>query len=89
MDKDHDALMALSPITYINQVKSPLMITQGANDPRVPAGEALQIQKLLEKKNIPSSLILFADEGHGSEKKSNQIFEIGHTMEFFNKYLGH
>lgn len=87
LDKDHDALVQLSPITYINQVKSPLMITQGANDPRVPAGEALQIQKLLEKKGIPSNLILFADEGHGSEKKSNQILEIGHTMDFFKKHL--
>jgi dipeptidyl aminopeptidase/acylaminoacyl peptidase len=87
LDKDREALIQLSPITYINQVKSPLMITQGANDPRVPAGEALQIQKLLEKKGIPSNLILFADEGHGSEKKSNQILEIGHTMDFFKKHL--
>lgn len=87
LTKDHDTLVALSPITYLDNVKSPLMITQGANDPRVPVGEALQIQKQLEKKSIPSSLIIFPDEGHGSEKKSNQILEIGHTLEFFKKYL--
>ncbi|MGZ3744025.1 MAG: S9 family peptidase [Pseudobdellovibrionaceae bacterium] len=87
LEKDHQALIDLSPVTYIDRLKSPLMIIQGANDPRVPAGEALQIQKLLEKKNIPSSLILFADEGHGAEKKSNQVLQTGHTLEFFKKYL--
>ena len=87
LEKDREALIALSPVTYINQVKSPLMIIQGVNDPRVPAGEALQIQKLFENKKVPSSLILFADEGHGSEKKSNQILEIGHAVEFFKKHL--
>lgn len=87
LEKDREALIALSPVTYINQVKSPLMIIQGVNDPRVPAGEALQIQKLLESKKIPSSLILFADEGHGAEKKDNQVLQIGHTLEFFKKYL--
>ncbi|MDG0817025.1 S9 family peptidase [Bdellovibrio svalbardensis] len=87
LEKDHDALVALSPVTYINQLKSPLMIIQGANDPRVPVGEALQIQKLLESKKIPSSLVVFGDEGHGAEKKDNQVLQIGHTLEFFEKYL--
>jgi len=85
--KDKEALMKLSPITYVDQVKDPLMIIQGANDPRVPVGEALQIQETLQKKNIQSQLIIFADEGHGSSKKENQILEIGHTIEFFKKNL--
>ena len=85
--KDKEALMKLSPITYVDQVKEPLMIIQGANDPRVPVGEALQIQETLQKKNIQSQLIIFADEGHGSSKKENQILEIGHTIEFFKKNL--
>lgn len=85
--KDQKALLKLSPITYVHQVKSPLLIIQGANDPRVPAGEAIQIQETLSKKRIQSQLILFADEGHGSGKKENQILEIGHTLEFFKKHL--
>jgi len=85
--KDKAALIALSPVTYIEQLKSPLMIVQGANDPRVPVGEAIQFQQALERKKIPSSLIIFADEGHGSEKKDNQVLEIGHTLEFFKKHL--
>ncbi len=87
LEKDHQALVDLSPVTYIDRLKSPLMIIQGVNDPRVPVGEALQIQKLLEKKSIPSSLILFPDEGHGAEKKSNQVLQTGHALEFFKKHL--
>ena len=87
LEKDREALVALSPVTYIDQLKSPLMIVQGVNDPRVPVGEALQFQSILEKKGIPSSLILFADEGHGAEKKDNQVLQTGHILEFFKKHL--
>ncbi len=85
--KDKDALMKLSAVTYVDKVKSPLMIIQGANDPRVPVGEALQIHETLTKKKIQSQLIVFADEGHGSAKKENQVLEIGHTIEFMKKNL--
>lgn len=85
--KDKESLLRLSPSTYVDQVKAPLMIIQGANDPRVPVGEALQIHEIMNRKKIPSSLIIFADEGHGSAKKENQVLEIGHTIEFFKKHL--
>ncbi len=85
--KDKEALIKLSPITYVDRVKAPLLVIQGANDPRVPAGEAIQIQETLSKKGIDSKLILFADEGHGSAKKDNQVLEIGHILEFFKKHL--
>jgi len=85
--KDKDALMKLSPITYVDRIRDPLMIIQGANDPRVPVGEALQIHETLMQKKLNSQLIIFADEGHGSSKKENQILEIGHTIEFFKKHL--
>ncbi len=85
--KDKEALMKLSAITYVGQVKAPLMIIQGANDPRVPVGEALQIHETLKNKKLGSELIIFADEGHGSSKKENQVLEIGHTIEFMKKHL--
>ncbi len=85
--KDKESLIKLSPITYVDQVRDPLMIIQGANDPRVPAGEAIQIHETLQKKKIASELIIFADEGHGSSKKENQVLEIGHMIEFFKKNL--
>ena len=86
-EKDKEALIKLSPTTYVNQVRDPLMIIQGANDPRVPVGEAIQIHETLQKKKIESQLIVFADEGHGSAKKENQILQFGHTIEFFKKNL--
>ncbi len=86
-ETDKDFMLRLSPVTYVDKVKSPLMIIQGVNDPRVPAGEALQMHETLQKKKIASELILFADEGHGSSKKENQVLEIGHMIEFFKKQL--
>ena len=86
-EKDKEALLKLSPITYVDRVKAPLMISQGANDPRVPVGEALQIHETLEKKKIDSKLMIFADEGHGSSKKENQVLEVGNTIQFFKTHL--
>ncbi len=85
--KDLEALKELSPITHIGKLKSPLLIVQGVNDPRVPVGEAIQFKKYADQKNIPVELMLFADEGHGSSKRNNQAMDMTKTIEFFNKYL--
>jgi dipeptidyl aminopeptidase/acylaminoacyl peptidase len=86
-DKDSDALRRLSPITYIDRVKAPLLIIQGANDPRVPVSEALQMQAALDRRGARSQLILFGDEGHGSQRRDNRVLEVGHTLEFFQRHL--
>ena len=85
--KDREALLKLSPITYLDKVKAPLLILQGATDPRVPAGESIQIQQALEAKQIPSELILFPDEGHGAQKRDNQVLQYGHILRFFREHL--
>lgn len=85
--KDKEALIKLSPVTYVDRVKAPLMIIQGANDPRVPVGEAIQIQKIMQDKKLKSQLIIFPDEGHGSQKKENRVLEWGHTLNFFKQTL--
>jgi dipeptidyl aminopeptidase/acylaminoacyl peptidase len=85
--KDKDALVKLSPMTYLSQVKNPLMIVQGATDPRVPVGEALQMHQALQAKNIPSSLIIFANEGHGTKQRANKVLELGHTLNFLKTHL--
>ncbi|XXX80530.1 prolyl oligopeptidase family serine peptidase [Sorangium sp. So ce134] len=87
-EKDREALIKLSPITYLDRVKAPLLIVQGVTDPRVPAGESVQIQRALEAKKIPSELILFADEGHGAQKRDNQVLQYGHLVRFFRTHLG-
>jgi dipeptidyl aminopeptidase/acylaminoacyl peptidase len=85
--KDKEALAQLSPITHVTKIKAPLLSIQGVNDPRVPVGEALQIYRELEARNIPGGLILFGDEGHGVSKRANQVASLGHTIAFFEKHL--
>ncbi len=86
-DKDAEALLKLSPITYIDRVKAPLLLIQGLNDPRVPAGEAVQMQEALEKRRISSQLILIPEEGHGSARRSNQVIQAGHVLRFLEENL--
>jgi dipeptidyl aminopeptidase/acylaminoacyl peptidase len=85
--KDADALAKLSPITYVDRVKAPLLILQGATDPRVPAGEAVQIHEAFRAKGIPSELMIFPDEGHGAQKRENRVLMVGHAIAFFEKHL--
>ncbi len=86
-EKDKEALIKLSAVSYLDRIKAPLMIIQGATDPRVPVGEALQIQKALEARKIASPLIIFADEGHGTAKRSNKVLELGHALQFLKQNL--
>jgi dipeptidyl aminopeptidase/acylaminoacyl peptidase len=86
-DHDADALAKLSPMTYIDRVKSPLLIVQGASDPRVPAGESIQLHDALEKKGVPCELTLFADEGHGAQKRENRVYTLAQSIAFFRKHL--
>jgi dipeptidyl aminopeptidase/acylaminoacyl peptidase len=86
-DKDAEALAKLSPMTYVDQVKAPLLIVQGASDPRVPAGEAVQIHDALEKKGVECELMIFPDEGHGAQRRDNRVLQLGHAIAFFEKHL--
>lgn len=85
--KDRDALVALSPTTYLDKLNAPLLSLQGVRDPRVPAGEAIQIHEALEKKGVPGQLMLFPDEGHGAVKRANQVLMLGHAIAFFEEQL--
>ncbi|WP_394842984.1 prolyl oligopeptidase family serine peptidase [Pendulispora brunnea] len=86
-ERDKDALIKLSPSTHIDKLSAPLQIIQGASDPRVPVGESLQMYDLLQKKNVPSQLIIFADEGHGAQKRDNRVLQFGHVLRFFKENL--
>lgn len=86
-DKDRAALIELSPTTHVDKVQGPMMIIHGATDPRVPAGEAIQMFEKIEKKGIPTELVIFPDEGHGARKRSNRVLMFGYTLEFFDKHL--
>ena len=87
LEKDREALVRLSPSSYVDRVKGPLLLIQGASDPRVPAGEAIQIHEALAARGLAAELLIFPDEGHGAQKRENVVQTIGRELEFFRKHL--
>ena len=85
--KDRATYDAASPITYIHNVKAPLLVLQGENDPRVPKEEAEQVVDLLKKDGKTVEAHYYPNEGHGFEKRENQIDSIRRSVEWFDKYL--
>ena len=85
--KDRAIYDAASPITYIHHVKAPLLVLQGENDPRVPKEEAEQVVELLNKDGKTVDAHYYPNEGHGFEKRENQIDSIRRSVEWFDKYL--
>ena len=86
-DQDTEALRKLSPVAYLEQVKGPLLLIQGVDDPRVPAGESIQIHDLLEKRGVPSELILLEGEGHGAARRGSQAVQYGQMLRFLEEHL--
>ncbi|MBV9574882.1 MAG: S9 family peptidase, partial [Acidobacteriales bacterium] len=85
--KDKKVYEASSPIAYIQNVKAPLLVLQGDNDPRVPKEEAVQVVDLLKKGGKTVGAHYYPNEGHGFVKRENQIDAIRRTVEWFDKYL--
>jgi dipeptidyl aminopeptidase/acylaminoacyl peptidase len=87
LERDREALVKLSPSSYVDRVKGPLLIIQGASDPRVPAGEAIQLHDALAARGVPVELLIFPDEGHGAQKRENVVQTLGRELEFFSRHL--
>lgn len=85
--KDRDFLMATSPLFHAKEIRKPLMVIQGANDPRVIKPESDDIVAAVKKNGVPVDYIVFDDEGHGFSKKKNQIEANRRMVEFLDKYL--
>ena len=77
-----------SPLTYADRIKKPLLIGQGANDPRVKQAEADQIVKAMKAKNLPVVYVLYKDEGHGFQKPENRLSFNAVTEQFLAEHLG-
>jgi len=85
--KDHKIYEADSPITYIHDVKSPLLVLQGDNDPRVPKEEAQQVVDELKKDGKTVDARYYPQEGHGFTKREDRIDAIERTLAWFDRYL--
>lgn len=85
--KDRKIYEADSPVTYVHQVKAPLLVLQGENDPRVPKEEAQQVVDSLRKDGKTVDVHYYPNEGHGFEKRENRIDAIRRMVAWFDKYL--
>ena len=77
-----------SPLSFVERIKTPLMVVHGANDPRVNQIEADQIVIALRDKNLPVEYIVAPDEGHGFRRPVNNMAMIAAAEKFFAKHLG-
>ena len=66
-------LEEVSPLLHADQIRKPLIVLQGANDPRVLKAESDEIVAAVKKNGVPVEYVVFPDEGHGFTKKKNQI----------------
>ncbi|HVX01248.1 MAG TPA: S9 family peptidase [Candidatus Babeliaceae bacterium] len=86
-DTEEDFLKSRSPLFSAHAIKIPLLIAQGANDPRVKQAESEQIGAALKEHSVPHEYILFPDEGHGFSKPENRLKFYKQAEQFLERYL--
>lgn len=85
--KDKDKFIEDSPITYLDGMTKPMLVIQGANDPRVVQNESDQIVAALKEKGREVEYLVLEDEGHGFSKKQNEIFVYSKMLEFLDRFI--
>ena len=81
-------LTTRSPLTYVDRIEKPLLIGQGANDPRVKQAESDQIVQAMQDANTPVTYLLYTDEGHGFARPENRLSFYAVTDAFLAEHLG-
>jgi dipeptidyl aminopeptidase/acylaminoacyl peptidase len=87
-ETDKDLLWERSPLSKADKIRIPLLVVQGANDPRVKQAEAEQIVAALTEKGLPHDYLLFDDEGHGLAKPQNRERFYAEAERFLATHLG-
>lgn len=85
--EDSVRLYNISPLFHADKIKNPIMVLQGANDPRVLQVESDEIVAAVKANDVPVEYVLFEDEGHGFRKKENEIVAYGQVVKFLDEYL--
>ncbi|GAA0654316.1 S9 family peptidase [Salarchaeum japonicum] len=86
LEHDREFLESISPINNISSIRAPLLVMHGANDPRVPVGEAEQVADEASE-HVPVEKLVFEDEGHGFSKLENRITAYRTTVEFLDEHV--
>jgi len=87
VSKDREMLRAISPLFHADKIRKPLMVLQGANDPRVIKAESDDIVAAVKKNGVAVEYLIFPDEGHGFTKKKNQLAGNRAILEFLDQRL--
>jgi acetyl esterase/lipase len=87
-DDGRKLLESRSPLTFVDRISRPLLIAQGANDPRVKQAESDQIVAAMKKKQLPVTYVLYPDEGHGFARPQNRLAFYAIGEGFLAKCLG-
>ena len=83
---DRELLRELSPINSIENIRAPLLVLHGANDPRVPVEEAEQIVEKASE-HVPAEELVFEDEGHRFSKLGNRVSAYQTVIEFLEAHI--
>jgi dipeptidyl aminopeptidase/acylaminoacyl peptidase len=84
---DREFLVSVSPLTRVGEIRAPLFLIHGANDPRVPLSEAEQIYAALTSRGRECHLLVYDDEGHGLAKRANRLDAVPKAVAFLAKHL--
>jgi dipeptidyl aminopeptidase/acylaminoacyl peptidase len=87
-EKGRELLKDRSPLTHVDRISKPLLIAQGANDPRVKQAESDQIVTAMQAKHLPVTYVLYPDEGHGFARPQNRIAFYAVSEGFLSQCLG-
>jgi dipeptidyl aminopeptidase/acylaminoacyl peptidase len=87
-DTEEDFLLSRSPLSRADRIRIPLLIAQGANDPRVKQAESEQIVAALAEHGVDYEYLVFPDEGHGFAKPENRLRFYAAAEAFLAKHLG-
>lgn len=88
LETEPEFLKSRSPLFFVDRIQKPLLIGQGANDPRVKESESEQIVNAMKQAGKPVEYVLYTDEGHGFARPENRLHFYAIAEEFLAKYLG-
>jgi dipeptidyl aminopeptidase/acylaminoacyl peptidase len=88
LDKDEEFMKSRSPLFFVDKIVKPLLIGQGANDPRVKQAESDQIVAAMRKNGKPVEYLIYGDEGHGFARPENRMHFYSRVEQFLAQYLG-
>lgn len=86
-ERDAEYFQRISPLFHAEKIERPLLVLQGANDPRVLKRESDEIVEVVKKKGVPVEYVVFENEGHGFQRKESQAKAYEATLAFLDKYL--